>query len=351
MPHSGGGGSHSGGSHSSSHSGGGGSHSGGGRGRSYRHSDTPFTGSHPFVVYSRTRRPRIVYSDNPHYSEEMTKGQYIISTIFGLWFTIPGLVFFLIGLCMFFSSFSIGYQKTNIPGSVEQSITILDENGYLSAEETEALEQSLTDFRDHTGIIPAIELTEDSTWQQDYTTMESFAYNEYICHFDDEYHLLVVYGYGDKNPQTGFHEFHYETMWGNDLSKTASKKDENKLIDLLQKQFARANGEGVGGAAADAFNEYLEYFEAKSFSVDGGRVMNSAFMLIFGLPFLGAGLLVVIFAHKRYQKAKKEGVKTYRINGTPEILTCDYCGCTYYAGTVGLCPHCGAPLKASSEKA
>ena len=39
MPHSGGGGSHSGGSHSSSHSGGGGSHSGGGSGRSYRHSD------------------------------------------------------------------------------------------------------------------------------------------------------------------------------------------------------------------------------------------------------------------------------------------------------------------------
>ena len=181
MPHSGGGGSHSGGSHSSSHSGGGGSHSGGGSGRSYRHSDTPFTGSHPFVVYSRTRRPRIVYSDNPHYSEEMTKGQCIICVIFGLWFAIPGLVFFLIGLCMFFSSFSIGYQKTNIPGSVEQSIAILDENGYLSTEETEALEQSLTDFRDHTGIIPAIELTEDSTWQQDYTTMESFAYNEYIC--------------------------------------------------------------------------------------------------------------------------------------------------------------------------
>lgn len=94
MPHSGGGGSHSGGSHSSSHSGGGGSHSGGGSGRSYRHSDTPFTGSHPFVVYSRTRRPRIVYSDNPHYSEEMTKGQCIICVIFGLWFAIPGLVFF-----------------------------------------------------------------------------------------------------------------------------------------------------------------------------------------------------------------------------------------------------------------
>ena len=92
---------------------------------------------------------------------------------------------------------------------LHQSIMILDENGYLSTEETEALEQSLTDFRDHTGIIPAVELTEDATWQQDYITMERFAYNEYICHFDDEYHLLVVYGYGDKNPQTGFCEFHY----------------------------------------------------------------------------------------------------------------------------------------------
>lgn len=107
----------------------------------------------------------------------------------------------------------------------------------------------------------------------------------------------------------------------------------------------------MGGAAADAFNEYLEYFEAKSFSVDGGRVMDSAFMLLFGLPFLSVGSLIIIFVCKKYQETKKEGVKTYRINGTPEILTCDYCGCTYYVGTVGLCPHCRAPLKASSEKA
>lgn len=351
MPHSGGGGSHSGGSHSSSHSGGGGSHSGGGSGGSaYHHSDSPFTGGHPFVVYSRTRKPRIVYSDDPHYSEEMTKGQYAVGVIFGSCFAIPGLVFLLIGLCMFFSSFSIGYQKTKTPSSVEQSITILDDNGYLSAEEKTSLEQSLANFRDHTGIIPAVELTEDNTWQQDYTTMERFAYNEYICHFNDEYHLLVVYGYGDENPQTGFCEFHYETMWGDNLTKTASKKDENKLIDLLQKQFARVNGKQVGNAAADAFDEYLGYFEAKRFSVDGEKMADSAFMLIFGLPFFGVGLLFVISTHKEYKKTKNDGIKTYRINGTPEILKCDYCGCTYYAGTVGLCPHCGAPLKTSAEK-
>lgn len=48
MPHSGGGGSHSGGSHSSRHSSGGGSHS---RGPSYRASSTPFAGSRTMKRY------------------------------------------------------------------------------------------------------------------------------------------------------------------------------------------------------------------------------------------------------------------------------------------------------------
>lgn len=350
MPHSGGGGSHSGGSHSSSHSGGGGSHSGGGSGRSYHESSAPFSGSHPFVVYSRTRAPRLIYSDNPHYTEGTTATQYAIIVMFGLFFLIPGLITIIIGIYLLSSSVSIGYQKTKIPDRVEQSIVILDDNAHLSNAEETALAQSLTEFRDHTGIIPAIEFTEDNVWQQDYVSMESFTYNEYIRNFDDEYHLLIAYGYGDENPQTGFQEFHYETMWGDDLTKTATAKDEDKLIKLLQKHFARANGKDVGMATADAFDEYLTYYENKKFSIDAENAGSAAFMIFFGIPFVGISLLMILETRKEYKKTKKEGIQTYKINGEPEILKCDYCGCTYYAGTVGLCPHCGAPLKTSSAQ-
>ena len=347
MPHSGGGGSHSGGSHSS----GGGSHSSGsgGGGRSYRHSSRPFSGSRAYVIYNRMGQSRVVYTHQPNYHEEMTKGMYIMSLIFGAFFLVPGAITILAGLGMLISSFSFGYHKTTLPGSVDQSITILDEAQHLSVSETATLEQSLTDFRDHTGIIPAIEFTEDASWQQDYTDMESFAYNEYICHFDDEYHLLITYGYGAENTGTGFQEFHYETMWGDDLGKTAGEKDEEKLRNLLQKELARANGTEVGSAMSRVFDDYLAYYEAKGFGVDVDRLLPAVFMCIWGLLFGGGGVTIILSARKQYQKSQEEGVKTYKINGTPKILYCAYCGSNYYAGTIGTCPHCGAPLRAEES--
>ena len=347
MPHSGGGGSHSGGS-SHSHSGGssGGS---GGSAKSYRHSSTPFTGGRAFVIYNRKNEPKVVYTDEPNYHEETTKAQYICAVIGAIIAGIPGIVIMLLGLVTIFSAFSIGYKKTVVPEYVDRSIVIEDNYGHLTDAELDRLDQSLSNFRDHTGIIPAVEFTSDAAWEQDYDDMEDFAYNEYICNFDDEYHVLITYGYGTENPTTGFNEFHYHTMWGDDLGKTAKKKDEEQLIDLLQKNLARANGTKVGDAMATTFDDYLAYYEAKGFTLDTGRLIGGFAQFAFGLIFVVSFGGMAIAVRANYIKGQKDGIKTYKINGTPKILKCDYCGCTYYAGTVGTCPHCGAPLKIEAQ--
>ena len=345
MPHSGGGGSHSGGSsYSGGSSGGSGSSA-----KSYRHSSTPFKGGRAFVIYNGMNEPKVVYTDEPNYHEETTKAQYIRAVLFAIVAGIPGIIIALLGIGMIFSSFGIGYKKTIVPDYVDQSILIQDDYDHLTDVELDILDQSLTAFRDHTGIIPAIEFTDDAAWEQDYSDMESFAYNEYICNFDDEYHLLITYGYGAENAQTGFSEFHYHTMWGDDLGKTAKKKDEDMLIDLLQKHLARANGDNVGEAMTMVFDDYLEYFEAKSFSIDTERLGGGLAELFFGALLATAFIGTAFVVRSNYLKAEKEGIKTYKISGKPKMLKCDYCGCTYYAGTIGTCPHCGAALKMEAD--
>ena len=101
MPHSGGGGSHSGGSHSSSHSSGGGSHS---NGPSYRESSTPFAGSRTYIVYNNTSSPRVVYSNNPDYQEGVSKDAYYGTAILCSFFIIPEVIVVLIAIWMYISS-------------------------------------------------------------------------------------------------------------------------------------------------------------------------------------------------------------------------------------------------------
>lgn len=346
MPHSGGGGSHSGGSSYSGGSSGG----SGGSAKSYRHSSTPFKGGRAFVIYNRMNEPKVVYTDEPNYHEETTKGQYIRSVVFAIIAGIPGIVIMLLGLVTMFSAFSIGYKKTVVPEYVDQSIFIQDDYGHLTDAELDRLDQSLSAFRDHTGIIPAVEFTNDAAWELDYDDMESFAYNEYICNFDDEYHVLITYGYGAENPETGFNEFHYHTMWGDDLGKTAKKKDEDQLIDLLQKNLARANGDNVGDAMATTFDDYLAYYEAKGFTVDMENLGGGFAEFFFGLIVVGAFIGTAIAVRANYLEGQKKGIRTYKIDGKPKMLKCDYCGCTYYAGTIGTCPHCGAPLKMEADE-
>lgn len=339
MPHSGGGGSHSGGGHH-----GGSHHSSSGGGSTRRVSSAPFQGGHPYVVYGRNGKSRIVYSDDANYHAEYTKKEMIGMTVFGSIFMIPGIVEFIIILIMFFSFFHFGVRKTNIPAYVDQSIIISDTLDLVDDDAEKELMRSLEKFRDETGIVPAVEFTTDDMWYYDYTTMENFAYNEYVCTFTDEYHLLIVYSFGKENSNTTFKEFNWESMWGDDLSKTASTADENYLADVMQRNLTTANGDEVAHAISMSFDDFYNHLNESGFRVDNEKLMVIVFMIVHGGVFFFAGFFITKSAIKKYKTSKEDGEITYKIQGEPVILKCKYCDTTYYKGTIGNCHNCGAPL-------
>lgn len=340
MPHSGGGGSHSGGGHH------GGGHSGGhSSGSSTRVSSTPFSGGRPYAVYDRHGHSRIVYANTLNYHAEMTKGQLIANIVFGSIFMLPGVIELIAILVLFLSFFHFGVRKTEIPPAVDSNVYIYDEMDLVSTNEEQELTASLERFRDETGIIPAVEFTVDPMWHQDYGDMESFAYNEYVCRFSDEHHLLIVYSFGSYNSSTGFNEFNWESMWGDDLSKTANTNDEDFLADTIQRNLTVANGEGVANAIAISFDSLYERLNQTGFRVDTDKLFVMLFLFVHGGIFFAVGLLSVLSAVKKYKKSQESGEKTYPINGEPVIMTCEYCDTTYYRGTIGNCHNCGAPLK------
>jgi len=341
MPHSGGGGSHSGGGHH------GGSHHSGGSGSSGRSSvrvsGTPFAGAHAYAIYDNVGHSRLVYSDSANYHAEVTKKDITANVVFGSIFMLPGIIEFVILILLFISFFHTGVKKTEIPGYAETEIVISDNLDYISEADEEKLADALEEFRDKTGIIPAIEFT-DETWKMDYVDLESYAYNQYVCNIYDENHLLIVYSFGDNNAETDFSEFTWETMWGDDLGKTAGTQDEDYFADRMQVNLTRSNNEDVAEAIIKSFDELYTRINTPGFRFEKEKLFSALFLVIHGGIFFAVGYGIIRASLKKYKKSAALGEKTYKIDGEPQIMRCNYCGTTYYWGTIGNCNNCGAPL-------
>lgn len=247
-----------------------------------------------------------------------------------------GVLMFIIGL-----NVTDRFTPTHYPKKTDDTVIVYDDFDYLSDSEENELLAVLGDFRDKTGVIPSVELTNDDYLSQNYGNMENFAFVEYVTHFKDEYHLLIVYSYGHTDEETGFNEFCWHVMWGDDLGKTITYSDEEFLGDTLQKEFESANGQNVSAAIVDSLNILYDRLINKTVNVGG------YFMAAFGAIIVSMGIWGAICEVKAYMKSKEMGEVTYLIEGDPIKKTCKHCGCMYYEGTINLCLQCGTPVNLS----
>ena len=225
MPHGSGGGSHSGGSHHSSHhsSSHGGSHSGGYHGP--RMSRRPFPHARRFRYYDTRGMAHYIYSDST------PKPQSLASLITSIIFLIPFLAAGILILSLIFQEFSPPKPVTQ--NYIDNGIYIEDRASVF--QNTAQLDASLRNFKEKTGIAPYVITVYDSDWEENYNSLESYAYSLYVNRFSDEKHFLVVYSEPENADSLEFVDWSWEGMQGDDTDNIITTANFSKFQSDLQR--------------------------------------------------------------------------------------------------------------------
>lgn len=323
MPHSSGGGSHSGGSHSShsSHRSGSSSHSSPRRVRS-----TYFPGSRRYVYY-RNNEPSYVYADYD-ITKKSSPLRYFI------------LLFYLPFVVVLFSI----TKNTLLPPeklAADYNTAIVVEDNINVLGDTEGLKNSLEAFYDKTGISPAVFTVYNEEWQGKYDSLENYAYALYVNAFPDEKHWLIVYS-EPENPDPSFNDWYWEGMQGDDTSDIITER-KAAIFNSGMQRYLTDNSKSVSEAISLSFDKITPDIMRRNISMDsviplivmGGFIFAHAFFMVFYNP------------NRKYRNAQlcPEEVPS----AASQKETCPYCGTAYFSGSVTRCPNCQALLEVSDK--
>ncbi|MBP5574495.1 MAG: hypothetical protein J6X50_01975 [Bacilli bacterium] len=313
MPHSSGGGSHGGGFHGGSSS--------GSSGSSTRYSNKPFASATCYVYYGRNYAPRLIYTNSTSINNEKVP-----------WFSFIFMsIIFLFPIALFL--FTGYHHPEKLKVDYDTSIVISDQNNVLSDAEEIELKEVFGTFLDKTGITPAF-MSVDNIMTRYSGSLEDYAYSEYINHFKDEKHWLIVY-YSTKDTKKD--NWAFEGMQGNDTDSILY----TRVTDLFNNTFYNELEDDtitVGRALIDSFNKAKETAMDEIYYLDTSSiVLTIVFTVIF------ASLITFTIISAKRASRLKDAVKAPSNN--PVLKKCAHCGCAYYAETVFGCPKCGQPVE------
>lgn len=337
MPHSSGGGSHSGGSHS-----GGGSHSSsssggsGSSGPNRSYSRTYFNGARHYVYY-KNKKPIQYYSEENITLEFVAQKKRVWKT--------TKIVF----LCIYIALYLflvLGGDGIHFPHKIKiksdrTASVIVDNTDVISGKDEDELMITLEEFYNKTGIPVMVYTTTDDEWNDDFTSLENFAYDKYITTFhSDESCWLIVYSEPDAKPN-GFVDWKWEGMQGDNTDPVLTVTLTDKFTKTVQKQITNY---GIGKALNIGFknlNNNVTKITVNPVMLIGysiGTAYIVGWFFIFAWLICGRPI-------KRYESSiKLEYPNLYKED------TCTYCGGMYIHGIHISCPHCGGALQPLDEK-
>lgn len=309
MPHSSGGGSHGGGSH------GGGGHRGGSHGGSHSGGRSNARISRrPFANSSRYRYRRIGGGYGYIYADRVPERISVGALIFQLIFLIP---FFAVGIGFTYHIFSSGIfnkkpltpQYSDNGNYIEDNIGVIDNEAYLN--------EALADFQDLTGICPYIITVYDSDWENNYTSLENYAYNLYVNHFYDEQHFLIVYSEPSVYGDDGFVDWSWEAMQGDDTDLIITQDNFSEFQGDLQK-YLNMNDYTVERAFRQSFYNSLDYMMNGS-DGSGTYILFLIFWDFIIIFFLISIIISFIKGSRNYEKVTdpyfENSNSGYNLNG------------------------------------
>ena len=370
MPHSSGGGSHSGGHHSSfsssrssssfsssrssssfssSRSGGGsrsdGYHVGSFTRPSYSSSrpspSRPRVSYHPTVsasafagarryVYYRNSAPIYVYSN---YGNTSGQGLHIGRL----------LIYLVIVLAMASAFMDLVSPQPKVSTNYNHAIVVEDSIGVIDSESQ--LKAALESFFDATGISPAVITVENKDWNHFYSDLSNYAYDLYVNRFSDERHWLLVYSQ-PKGASGAYVDWFWEGIQGDETDGILTRDAVERFGNLLQKYLTANSRYTVGDAFAQAFRDFTPTVRDTG-SVSADTVVIDL-LLILGIIVLGlyrSGIL-----HKKEKRPTDLPEDAEVVSEDSSEITCEYCSGVYLSNAVR-CPHCGAAKTQKAKKA
>lgn len=318
MPHSSGGGSHSGGIHGGSF---GGSYSSSRPSGPFGIHRGSYTGSTRYVYY-RNKKPVIIYSDSEpanSYSLKISLGYIAVVTVILL--LISGIV------CC-----ANSHSPDKIIPDPEARVIIKDEANIFT--DTEELNSALNRFFEATGIAPTVLTVENEVLRNQSLSLKRFAYNKYLEFFPTEKYWLIVYSPGSET-EDGFDDWHWEGMQGNNTNFILTTVETDLFNETLQKALLQREKYTVENAIAFAFDTLTPIAMKK-------YIQKGAFPGLYYIAFIWLFVFLKNFHPLKYKYYKK-AVKC------PDNFVyqkkCEYCSGVYIVGFNKTCPHCGASLE------
>lgn len=315
------------------HSSGGGSHSGGSHGGSHGSSSTPVynhyvPGTHRFVYY-KNGRPNYYYSTKIATDDYATVGKFL--NIFGaVW----------ISICLVMLVMTSWKNPQKLNSNTINITSVWDDADVLSTDEEQELTQLLKSFKNDTGISVVIHTIHENEWSSHFYSLENYTYDEYLNIFNDETCWLLVYA-TDEGEE--FEDWEFEGMQGNDTNYILSTNRTHEFNYDLNKYLTARTKYTVG----ESFIKSLKTLSdgLMDAGIDGHNLMYSLIFLVFGMLIMGFIKLVAYIARDKDAPLKAKAVQC--ADATSPLLedTCDYCNGIYIHGIHTSCPHCGAPIR------
>ncbi|MBR2523208.1 MAG: hypothetical protein IKE53_02070 [Clostridiales bacterium] len=333
MPHSSGGGSHSGGSHggssrSSSRSSGRSGSRGGSGGRSDHVGTRAFPGASRYVYYSG-KKPHFFYAN--YDVRKGSKSDLIVKILIVVLFVIP------LTVMPFVLSYFAGVNRPERLDYIYNYKCVIEDNLDVLDNEDE-LEDVFQDFFDETGIAVSVITVPNSEWQGKGQTLEQYAYDQYLEHFNNEYYWLIVYS--SATTGDGFDDWHWEGMQGDNTDPVLTPELARGFNENFQKRLTQ-NKYSVGQALAMSFEELTPKMMKATYNYMMIGIIFACFAPFIILVISMAGFHPVLSAH--YKKAIECSTKYV------DQEACEYCGGVYVVGLHTNCPHCQALLKKETE--
>lgn len=348
MPHSSGGGSHRGGSRSSSHrsshssshrSSGGGSHRGGSSRRplivgSDRYDKAPRGYSrYAYYCHSPNGVPYIMYQ----YVKDKAPKRELYTWLFFY------VVILIVGIVML--SWGVEFRRPMDTSSYDAGSLVMDNADVMTDEEEAELCNVMDKFLDKTGISLAVMTDTNEAWEENYDSLENYAYDVYVNNWNDESHWLFVYTQ-PAEVSGDFVDWYWEGMQGDDTDTLLTSSVTDNFNESLQKYLTADSRYSVAEAFEEAISETTGSIKVKGLVVNYYVISIAVSWGVILLPII-LGTLPSCLASIKQNKRIIEDARNRGVKVTVQTFedVCDYCGGVYIHGVHINCPHCNAPIK------